>query len=288
MTSLQGGINKTSPTAELEIIKHKRAALQKLVKLAGMLHRLHQGLQSVILMGKSAAQIPDKLIERFKLINEGLKSKPTDTLKNTLTTTELRIERDIKHVLEISQKSDSLLEQQLGTSGDKLAASVKEDYYAYVNDFRKKSQTSITLRIALKTRNAVLNAFKLPVPESVIQQQLISLEHKEEKCKKIIRRDMQSLQSDVSDLINREDCSDEVKQILQQIQSELNVNNQHFNSGKPIDEMPVIYESIELEGAPQAVEEVNRIINPENEIEKPVTEANISKKSGFLSVSING
>jgi len=283
MSSLQGGINKTSPTAELEIIKHKRAALQKLVKLTAMLHRLHQGLQSVILMGKSAAQIPEKMIQRFKVINESLKNKPTDTLKNTLMTTELRIERDIKHVLEISQKSDALLEQTLGTSREKLADSVREDYYEYVDGFRKKSQTSITLRIALKTRNAILNAFKLPVPESVIQQQLISLEHKEEKCKKLIKRDMASLQLDVSNLINREDCSEEVKLILQKIQEELNLNSQHVNANKPLDEMPMVYESIELSGSAQAVEEVNKIITPHTE---QVTEAiveNISTvKSGFF------
>ena len=171
MAELQGGITKTSPTTELEIIKQKRAALQKLVMLTGTLNRLHQGLQSVILMGRSAAQIPEKIISKFKSLSEGLKSKPTDILQNTLSTTDQKIQSDIKHVLEISQKSNALLEKQLGATGNKLVDVLKEDYHEYVNGFKKKSQTSITLRIALKTRKAIVNTFKLPVPESTPMEQ---------------------------------------------------------------------------------------------------------------------
>lgn len=268
MSHLQGGINRKSSTTELEIIKQKRAALQKLVKLTSMLHQLSQGLQSVIVMGKSAARIPEKIISKFKSLSEGLKNKPTDTLKNTLNSTDQKIQRDIKHVLEISQKSDAILEQQLGATGTKLVDVLKEDYHEYVSDFKKKSQTSITLRIALKTRNAIVTAFSLPVPESFIQQQVVLLNIKEEECRKVIKKDMCSLQDDLDQLLKKDDCPDDVKQILVDIQSDLKVNADHFNSGKSIEEMPIIYESIELSGAAQVVEEVEEDIKanlPEEE-----------------------
>ena len=270
MSHLQGGINRKSSTTELEIIKQKRAALQKLVKLTSMLHQLNQGLQSVIIMGKSAAKIPEKIINKFKSLSDGLKDKPTDIIKNTLNSTDQKIQSDIKHVLEISQKSDALLEQQLGATGTKLIDVLKEDYHEYVNGFKKKSQTSITLRIALKTRNAMVSAFNLPVPESFIQHQIVSLDLKEETCRKVIKQDMSSLQNDVDDLMQQEDCSDDVKKILSEIKSNLKINADHFNSGKSIDDMPIIYESIELSGAPQVVDEVEQTIKdsepvPENE-----------------------
>ena len=287
MAELQGGITKTSPTTELEIIKQKRAALQKLVMLTGTLNRLHQGLQSVILMGRSAAQIPEKIISKFKSLSEGLKSKPTDILQNTLSTTDQKIQSDIKHVLEISQKSNALLEKQLGATGNKLVDVLKEDYHEYVNGFKKKSQTSITLRIALKTRKAIVNTFKLPVPESFIQQQVVSLNHKEKECRKVVKKDISELQNDVDQLMRRDDCSDEIKVILTEIKSDLKINADHFNSGKAIDEMPMMYESIELSGAAFVPEKEEDRQIKQAEIKEPVTTETVSatpdkKKTTFF------
>jgi len=284
MSQLQGGISRKSSTTELEIIKQKRLALQKLVKLTSMLNQLHQGLNSIILMGKSAAQIPEKIVHKFKMLTDSLKEKPTDILKNTLTSTDVKIDRNIKHVLEISQKSNELLEQELGATGTKLADALKDDYNDFVSDFKKKSQTSITLRITLKTRKEMVKAFNLPVPESFIKHQIISLNVKEEKCRELIKNDMASLQSDVNALLNKEDCSEEFKSLLSKIKTELKNNSEHFESGKPIEEMPIMYESIELAGAPQVVEEVEEIINP-RQVDVVEEEQNINvqkKKLGFF------
>ncbi len=282
MSQLQGGINCKSATTELEIIHQKRAALQKLVKLTSMLNQLHQGLQSVILMGKSSAKIPQKVVKKFKSLTESLKEKPTEVIQNTLTSTDVKIDRDIKRVLEISQKSNELLEQEMGASGTKLADALKDDYHDFVNAFKKKSQASITLRIALKTRNAIVNAFKLPVPETFIKNQIISLNVKEEQCRKLIKQDMNSLQSDVDILLIKENCPEDVKQILLKVKAELIDNVACFNSGKSIDEMPIIYESIELSGSPQVVEEVQEIITPHKEVEEIKRPSQPKKKAGFF------
>jgi len=286
MSDLQGGIHKKSPTAELEIIKQKRVALQKLVKLTGMLNRLHNGLQSVIFMGRTAAQLPKNILTRFKSLNKGLKNHPTEVLKNTLLTTDQKIYRDIKHVLEISQKSDALLEQQLNTSGDKLADVLKDDYHEYVNDFKKKSQTSITLRIALETRNVIVNTFKLPVPESFIKKQIISLTEQESECVNVIKKDMCSLQDDLDSLMKRKDCSSDVREIILKINSELKANTDHIGAGKPIDEMPMLYETVELSGDPQAIKEIEALVEKNNDAtgkQSDVKKIESDKKNtGFL------
>lgn len=284
MSELQGGISKKSPTTELDIIRQKRVALQNLVKLTGTLNRLHQGLQSVILMGKSVAQIPEKIVKKFKTLSESLKDKPVDILKNTLTSTDQKIQRDIKHVLEISQKSNELLEKQLGATNNNLADVLKGDYHTYVDDFKKKSQTSITLRIALKTRNVILNSFNLPVPESFIENQIVSLNHKEKECRKKIKEDISSLQDDIEFLISKEDCSPDIKKILNEIQLDLKINADHFNSGKAIDEMPIIYESIELSGQAKKTEKKSVEHNTnKTKNHKNAKEINsIKKKNGFF------
>jgi len=283
MTRLQGGIKKNSPTSELEIINEKRAALQQLVKLTCTLNRLHQGLQAVILMGKSASQIPAKIIQKFKSLSDSLKDKPTKTLNNTLSSTDQKIQRDIKHVLEISQKSDALLEKELGGQNKKLIDTLKEDYHEYVNDFKKKSQTSITLRIALKSRKAPTQAFKLPVPESFIEQQIVSLNQREEKCRKVIKSNITSLQLDINELMNRDDCSEEVKEALTVVSSDLKQNAEYFNSGKNIEDMPMVYESIELSAVPQAVEEITEQNQATKEETEPEQTETSKIKRGFFS-----
>ena len=137
MSQLEGGINRQSDTTDLEIIKQKRTALHKRVKLTSMLNQLHQGLQPVILMGKSATKIPEKIVTKFKTLTESLKEKPTTILKNTLSATDVKIDRDIKHVLEISQKSNELLEQEPGATGTKLTDALKDHYHEFVNSLKK-------------------------------------------------------------------------------------------------------------------------------------------------------
>jgi len=155
----------------------------------------------------------------------------------------------------------------LGAQGKKLVDILKDDYHEYVNDFKKKSQTSITLRIALKSRKVMTKAFSLPVPESFVEQQIITLDVREKECRKVIKANITSLQNDVQEMMNRTNCPEEIKEILTKVDSDLKLNAEHFNSGKDIEEMPMIYESIELSAAPQVIEEMEEQ-KPEIKVEK--------------------
>jgi len=285
MSIIQGGIERQSLTSELEIIHQKRAALQRLVKLTSTLTRLHQGLQAVILMGQSASRIPSRIMETFNSLKEKLDKHPTDTLKNTLSKTEIRIQQNIKHVLEISQKSDEVLSQQLNIGNDSLLDKLEENIHEYVGDFKKKTQTSIALRITLKTRKVIMKAFKLPVPQSFIEQQIHTLDIREAHCRKKIKEDMHSLHDDIDLLINNEDCSDDIKQQLLQVEKQLKSNMTHFSEGKHIDKMPILYESIELSAPQDLINETETHNTEAMEVIEtpPETEKLSQKKRSFFS-----
>ena len=285
MPQIEAGITKESLTTEIEIINQKRAALQKLVKLTNTLNRLHQGLQSVLLMGKSVSQIPDKIVDKFRSLSDRLESHATDTLKNTLSNTDLKIQSTVKHVLEVSQKSEAELSRLVGGDAGKLVANVEEDFYEYVNDFKKKSQTSIALRLALKARNVVIKAFNLPVPESFIEQQIHTLDKREAICREKIKTDIQTIQNDVAQLLHREDCPESLKQKLLVVQSNINENMAFINNNQNIEDMPILYENIELSAAPQMVDEVEVITQPEQSAkEAPKQEEKLQPvKRGFFS-----
>jgi len=285
MSIIQGGINCQSLTTELEIINQKRSALQRLVKLTSTLTRLHQSLQSVVLMGQSASRIPQRIIEQFNKLKEKLDKHPTDTLKNTLSKTDIRIQQDIKHVLEISQKSDEVLSQQLNIGNDPLLDKLEENIHEYVGDFKKKTQTSIALRITLKTRQVIINAFKLPVPQSFIEQQIYALDIREANCREKIDEDMHALHYDIGGLLNNEDCPDDIKQQLLQIETQLKDNMDHMAQGKNIDNMPILYESIELSAPQDMIDETEAHSSEAIEnVETPVVEETLTqKKRSFFS-----
>ncbi|MBI3186813.1 MAG: hypothetical protein HYZ31_02935 [Gammaproteobacteria bacterium] len=254
-----------NPTTELELIQRKRTALQKLVRLTATLNRLLQGLQAVLLTGRQIADIPAKIVEQFQSLGEKLQGHSTDTLKNTLSTTDLRMQSDIKHVLQLTRMDDNELGKHIGGTGTKLVDNLNQNLENYAGEFKKKAQTSIALRMVLKARNIITRALKLPVPEAFLEQQIAALDIRESECKKRIHRDMHSLHNDIDNLLQREDCPDKIRQHLMLIKNSMKKNIQHFELGKQLDEMPIMYESIELSAAPQDVAEV------EAESQPPVT-----------------
>lgn len=251
-----------NPTTELELIQRKRTALQKLVRLTSTLNRLLQGLQAVLLTGRQIADIPVKIVEQFQSLGEKLQGHSTDTLKNTLSTTDLRMQSDIKHVLQLTRMDDAELSKHIGGTGSKLVDKLNQNLETYASEFKKKAQTSIALRMVLKARNIITRALKLPVPESFLEQQISALDIREAECKKRIHRDMHSLDHDIDNLLQREDCPDKIRQHLMLIKNNMKKNIQHFESGRQLDEMPIMFESIELSASPRDVAEVEAEIQP--------------------------
>ncbi|MCW8910022.1 MAG: hypothetical protein OQK76_05315 [Gammaproteobacteria bacterium] len=230
------------PATELAIINKKRAALQKLVKLTSMLSRLHQGLQSVLLMGNPTSYIPEKVISNFKNMTDKLASQSTEKLQITLSNTDIKINRDIKRVLEISQQNETELTTQIGQATN---TSSELNFEEYVAAFKKNAQTSIALRIALKARNTPIKPFSLSIPEKFINHQILELDEKETACKSKIQSSMETINHDIGTLIKRADFPDDMKKKLDETRAHLRSNIDYFSSGGPIENMPILSEQFE-------------------------------------------
>lgn len=198
----------SDPADELALINKKRAALKKLVKLTAMLSRLHQGLQSVILMGNPTSYIPEKTINNFKALTDKLAGQSTEKLQHTLTNTDIKINRDMKLVVELSQQNEAELTDQINSKNSSLLDSNVEEYVA---DFKKNAQTSIALRIALKSRNEPVKPLVFPVPDKLITNQIHELDEKESACRKKIQNSMETIDHDIGNLIKRAEFPDDMK-----------------------------------------------------------------------------
>jgi len=239
-------IKSTSITDELELINQKKSALQRLVKLTNNLNRLNQGLQSVLILGKSVINIPPKILDSFKLLRNKLEPLPTPKLQQTLSATEIKIQNDIKQVLEITQKDDSQLDEFLSQKGEKLIDSIEESFSDYVNNFKKKAQASIAIRIVLKSRFALSSAFLLPVPESFIKKQIRTLDKRENRYRKRIKTELITIYKDVSQLLSKNSYPDEINEHLNNTRDTIIDNIKHINAGKSLENLPLNLESIKL------------------------------------------
>lgn len=248
--------NSINPTAELEQIQSKRRALLQLVKITAALNRLLQGLQSVLLLGRPSSAIPPKVVEQFQSMGEKLQEHSTDTLKNTLSSTDLRILGNVKQVLNFSRMEETELNKHIGNSGSNMQNKHNHSLESYSADFRREAQTSIALRLALKSRNVIIKALKLPIAESFLQQHIAALDQREIECRRRIQREIICLDYDINNLLQRPDCPNDLKHKLLVIKTNLQQNMQHIASGKQIEDLPMLYESIELSAAPQDVAQV--------------------------------
>jgi hypothetical protein len=127
-----------------------------------------------------------------------------------------------------------------------------------------------------------MNAFNLPVPISVIETQISVLDKREEQCREKITHDIDDIQSDINKLISKEDCPADLKDKLIEIATSLSANKTYITSGKQIEDMPILYENIELSANAQAVDEIEQQSKPvETSAEAIITEDKKNKRSFF-------
>lgn len=243
MTESKENITLSESEKELDVIKRKRNALKQLIKLTSTFSRLHQGLSAIILMGSSDINIPEKVIKNFKKLDEKLTIHSTEQLKNTLVSSDIKINRDIKQIINISLKEENNLEIDMEKEGSVTANLLKNSFQSYANEFKKNAQTSIVLRITLKSRSIAVKPFNLSIPENFVRQQIKALDQKETDCKSKIKQDMDALDNDMHILIKRVDFPEEARQRLNKMRAELRENIDHFYKDGSIDSMPMINHS---------------------------------------------
>jgi len=238
--------DNNSTTVELEKIQNKKAALHRLIKLTASLSHLSQGLQSVLVLGKSAISIPSKVVENFRLISNKLKLISTQKLHDSLSTAEDQLRADVKHVLELREKTEQELDNYESKEEAQMMQHIGDNFAEYVDDFKKKAQSSIAIRIALTARKAIHSAFQLPIPKAYIKQQIKNLDKKESIYKKRIKKELVGLFNDVSVLIDDPSIAEESKLQLHETRGQLINNINHINAGKKIQDMPMAFESFEV------------------------------------------
>ncbi|WP_126453912.1 hypothetical protein [Sulfuriflexus mobilis] len=237
--------NKAASSAnKLALITEQRSALEKVVKISLAITRLQSGLESMLILGQETSQLSQGHIKTFEIISKSIKHLPTDKLKSALTHLDSYINTALHSVMDLVAQGETLLIEDDVDAG-KLG-NIHKDIHSRLNTFRRKSQTAVVVRLLLRKRGINTAPFSLPIPESSITDKITELEGKEKHCRQRIKNEIDIMETYVDSLLKTEGLPASTCEEMREVKASLQKNRQHLLAGRPIEEMPIVFEIIEM------------------------------------------
>jgi len=233
------------PSKELRALRSKKETLQNVIKIARALSRLHQGLQAVQLLGRASSKVPKHAVRFYDALSEDVKHLPVNILQQDLKAVDRLVRQDFDNILAIADAGDAHFPDNMAPAG--VTESGQEDarVHKMLDEFRRRAQTAVCLRVILRERGITTAPLALPVPEEKLQKQIDVLEKKETHYKAKIRADVAAMKNDVEALLKNASFPDAIKQELRQTQLGLQQDLEHIDAGKDLDDLPFQIESVE-------------------------------------------
>ena len=233
------------PSKELHLLRSKKETLQNVIKIARALTRLHQSLQAILLLGCAASKAPKHAMRFYAALSEEAKHLPANILQQDLQAVDRLVRQDFASILAIADDNDTHF--PLGAAPAVAAPLGHEGMLVHklLDEFRRRAQTAVSLRIILRERGIATARFVLPVPEAILQKQIEALEKKETHYKARIRTDVIAMQADVEALLKNAAFPDAIQHELRQTQQGLQQNIEHIDAGLDLDNLPFPIELVE-------------------------------------------
>lgn len=246
--------NTSPPSDELRILRSKKETLQNVVKIAQAVNRLQKGLQAALQMSGPISRTSRHAIKFFADFQAEVNHQPSNILQQDLQELDRLVRADFGRILAIAHASDKYL-PLTPASTENPADPENAAINKLLDEFRRRAQTAICLRIILRERGIASQPLELPVPEELIQKQIAALEEKEKVFKTKIRADIVTMQRDVDAMLSNASFPDAIKHELAETRRGLQLDLEHIDAGKDLDDLPFSVEAIEsVESAPAAFE----------------------------------
>lgn len=276
----------TSSANKLALITEQRSALERVVKISLAITHLQSGLESMLTLGREASQLPTEHIKAFEVISESIKHLPTDKLKSAVSHLDSYISSALHSVMNLVAEGEKLLSDNSIDSTS--VGNIHKHIHTRLNTFRRKSQTAVVVRLLLKKRGFNTAPFVLPIPESTITDKIVELEDKEKHCRNRIGKEIDIMESYVDNLLQTESLPTAVHDEMLEVKASLQKNREHLLAGKPIEELPIVFEIVEMGDDSKVYDLGSDTLNDEqaeqDEIKtEPAKAAAARKRRGFFS-----
>jgi hypothetical protein len=228
-------VEKINASQELKILEEKREALEKAVKIALNIERLHGSLEATLLMGKPASELPEEALATLAELEESIKSEPVDKLRESLAVLVQLVQSKLAQILALSEMD-----------AEALVAPETGDIEGLLTDYRKQAQTAVALQVLLHSRGVATVPIELHVPTEQIRARLTAVEQKERVYRKIIRTEIVVMITETNRMLANEGLSATMRHFLAASNEDMQRNLDHLDAGKKITAMPVAIEIIEM------------------------------------------
>ena len=269
-----------SVSEEIRLIKQRRKSLDHIIKFTLSISRLQKSLESVLLLKKPTKDIPRDLLKVLGNISDNVVNLPSNELMKRLTRIEKSIQEDMNAIMGITTQPDSI-----DTSNSNQPEDVSKNLQSLINDFRRRINTAIVLKLHMRTRGMNVAETTVPITAEELVSQVSKLVVEEKKCRTKTKDELEAMGNQIEKIINNEDCPTTMKTCAHQLLQEIHQNIEHLNKGKDIEKMPYVVEIIQMgeeqTTKPEPTSQETKISKNSDATEE-VTKVSSNKKLSFF------
>lgn len=232
-----------SSTEQLALIAEQKSAIENIIKITLAISRLQSGLENILLLGKPSSQISKSYLEKFDAVHASIGHLPSDKLEQSLVLIEAHINANLSNMMQIVEKGGQAISDETGSIS---IDDIHNNIHTLLQDFQRKSQTAVVLRLILRERGLRATEIELSVPPETIIAHISALNAREKICRKRIHSEITLMGKYVERVIAIKDIPDAVRDEMLSVREALQHNLEHLIEGKPIDELPVFFEIVEM------------------------------------------
>ena len=262
---------------KLALISEQRSALEEIVKISLAVSRLQHGLQAVLLLGKPTSQISSSYLKKYDALKTSISSQPNDKLEQSLEILDKYINSAMQKLIDIVDAGERNLSEH--DSGSSTLDIIHENIHQELEDFRRKSQTAVVIRLLLRERGIKTQELTLVISEDIIVEKISDLHNKEKKCRKRIHAEIVVMEKTINSVLDNPSTPALVKEEMEATLDSLQKNLDHLLAGKPLDNLPIVFEIIEM-----GTEEDHKTaftptsLPAESPVDAPIIEKEVYKK----------
>jgi len=234
----------SSSADNLALISEQRTALEEIVKIGLAVSRLQHGLKAVLLLGKPTSGISSSYLKKYDALKSGISSQPNDKLEQSLSILDQYINGAMQKLIDIVDQGEQQLQEH--ESSAFALDDIHKNIHGELEDFRRKSQTAVVIRLLLRERGIKTQELALSIPEDVIVDKISELNSKEKKCRNRIHAEINVMEKSINNVLAAPDLPEEVRLEMKTILESLRHNLDHLLAGKPLDNLPIVFEIIEM------------------------------------------
>ena len=241
-------------------IDGKRKVLEQIVEITRAIEQMQDSLNAVLILGAPSSELPQEAAKLFQELSGSMQNLPTNQIKDYLKKLQTVINSQLEGILKYSDldfDADETIEI-LTMSGD--SADTRATPLDMLNDFKRTSQTAVSLRVLLKKRGVSTDGAVIAVPKEVIDKQYKELEEKEQQQRVKVKGKVEEMKEDINVMIDNPSYPDAMKEVLRGVLDNLDSDIRLVDSGGSLDKLSFVMETQEFGEAVQQEDDVEEIV----------------------------